>query len=75
MEEFVQESRRVAKGNKYKRRLLIKEFKREINETICQRLMESEWQSILIKQWYEWTINLDRNWKESRREKKKLRGQ
>ena len=34
MEEFVQEFRRVAKESRYKRRLLVKEFKREINSMI-----------------------------------------
>jgi len=42
MEEFVQESRRVARESKYKGRLLVEEFKRKINTTICQRLIESE---------------------------------
>jgi len=42
MEEFVQEFRKVAKGSRYKGRSLVKEFKRDINATICQRLMKSE---------------------------------
>jgi len=74
MEEFIQEFRRVARGSGYKKRLLIKEFKREINAIICQRLIESERQSSSIKQWYNWAIALDRNWNESRREEERLRG-
>ena len=35
MEEFVQEFRRVARGSRYKERLLVEEFKREISATIC----------------------------------------
>jgi len=34
IEEFVQEFRRVARKNGYKERLLIEEFKREINGVI-----------------------------------------
>ena len=34
MEKFVQEFRRVARESGYKRRLLVKEFKKEINTTI-----------------------------------------
>jgi len=75
MEEFVQEFRRAARGSGYERRLLVKEFKREINVTICQRLIESEWLPSLIEQWYNRTIALDRNWRESKRKEKRLRGQ
>jgi len=42
MEEFVQEFRRVARGSRYERRLLVEEFKRGINATICRRLIELE---------------------------------
>jgi len=42
MEEFVQEFRRVAKGSRYKKRPLVKEFKKSMNRTICQRLMKLE---------------------------------
>ena len=35
IEEFVQEFKRAAKESGYKERLLIKEFKREMNRTIC----------------------------------------
>ena len=61
MEEFVQEFRKVAKGSRYKGRSLVKEFKRDINATICQRLMKSEWQPSSIEQWYNRTTTLDRN--------------
>ena len=75
MEEFVQEFRRAARRSGYERRLLVKEFKREINVTICQRLIESERLPSLIEQWYNRTIALDRNWRESKRKEKRLRGQ
>jgi len=74
MEVFVQEFRRVARESGYEERLLIEEFKREISTTICRRLMESEWQLDSIEQWYDRTIALDRNWRESRREEERLRG-
>ena len=40
-----------------------------MNRTIQQILMELEYQLGFIKQWYEREINLDRNWRESRRDK------
>ena len=61
--------------SRYEGRLLVKEFKREMNGVICRRLMESEQQLFLIEQWYNRAIALDRNWRESRREKEILRGQ
>ena len=42
MEEFMQEFRRAARRSRYEGRPLIKEFKRGINATIYQRLMELE---------------------------------
>jgi len=50
MKKFVQEFREVARGSGYKRRLLVEEFKRNINGTIYQRLMESKQQPSSIKQ-------------------------
>ena len=50
MEEFVQEFRRAVRGSRYKGKLLVEEFKRKMNSTICQRLMESEWQPTFIEQ-------------------------
>jgi len=42
MKKFVQQFRRITRGSRYKERLLVEEFKREINITILQRLMESK---------------------------------
>jgi len=42
MEEFVQKFRKAARESGYEERPLVEEFKRRINATICQRLMESE---------------------------------
>lgn len=43
IKEFVQEFRRMVKSSGYEERLLVEEFKRGINATICQRLIELEW--------------------------------
>ena len=40
IEEFVQKFRRAVRDSRYERRPLIEEFKRDINATICQRLIE-----------------------------------
>jgi len=37
--------------------------------------MEAKYQPGMAEQWYDRTIVLDRNWRESRREEKRLRGQ
>ena len=42
MEEFVQEFRRVVRGSGYEGRLLIEEFKREMNRMIRRKLMEAK---------------------------------
>ena len=42
MEEFVQEFKRVARGNGYERRPLVEEFKRGMNGGIRRKLMEAE---------------------------------
>ena len=75
IEEFVQEFRRVARGSGYEGRLLVEEFKREINRMIRKKLMEAERPPTSIEQWYKCTTNLDRHWRESRREEKRLKGQ
>jgi len=50
IEEFVQEFKRAVRGSGYERRLLVEEFKREINRVIRRKLMEAENQSSSIKQ-------------------------
>jgi len=42
MKKFVQDFKRVARESRYKGRLLIKKFKREINRVIQRKLMEAE---------------------------------
>jgi len=74
MEEFVQKFKRVARRSGYERRPLVEEFKQDMNGVIRQKMMESECPSQNIEQWYEKATNLDRYWRESRREEKRLRG-
>jgi len=74
MEEFVQEFKRAARGSGYERRPLIEEFKRGMNGGIRRKLMEAENSLTSIENWYRRATALDRNWRESRREKERLRG-
>ena len=51
----------------------MKEFKRKMNRVIRRKLMEAENQPSSIEQWYRRVMALNRNWRESRREEKRLR--
>jgi len=73
IKEFVQEFKRVARGSGYERRLLVEEFKRIMNGEIRRKLMEAKNQSGSIKQWYRRAMALDRNWRENRKEEKRLK--
>ena len=73
MEEYVQDFKKTARGSRYEGRLLIEEFKRGMNRAIRRKLMEAENQSSSIERWFKRAMVLDRNWKESRREKERLR--
>ena len=42
MEKYVQEFKRAARGSGYEGRLLVEEFKREMNGGIRRKLMEAE---------------------------------
>jgi len=46
MEEFVQEFQKTTRGSKYEKRMLVEEFKREMNRMIRRKLMEAERPSI-----------------------------
>ena len=74
MEKFIQEFRRAVRGSGYKERLLIEEFKKGINGMIRRRLMEAERPLMSIEQWYKYATNLDRYWRESKREEERIRG-
>jgi len=73
MEEFVQEFKRAARGSRYEGRPLVEEFKQGMNGRIRRKLMEVENPPTSIEQWYRRAMALDRNWRESRREKERLR--
>jgi len=75
MEEFVQKFRRAARGSRYEGHPFIEEFKRGMNRAIRRKLMEAEHQLGTVEQWYDRATALDQNWRESRREKERLRGQ
>ena len=53
---------------------MVEEFKKEMNGGIRKKLMEAENPPASIEQWYKRATALDRNWRESRREEKRLRG-
>ena len=74
MKEFVQEFRRVARGSRYKGKLLVEKFKQGIDGVIRRKLMKTERPPKSIEQWYESAANLNRHWRESRREEERLRG-
>ena len=74
MEEFIQEFKRAARGSRYEGKPLIEEFKRGMNGGIRRKLMKAENLPISIEQWYRKAMALDRNWRESRREEKRLKG-
>jgi len=73
MEEFMQEFMQVARGSRYEGRLLVEEFKRGMNGEIGRKLMEMENPLASIEQWYKRATDLNRNWRECRREEKRLR--
>ena len=73
IEEFVQEFRRAVRDSGYEGQLLIEEFKQGMNGIIRQKLMESKHPPRSIEQWYRRATNLNRHWRESRKEEKRLR--
>jgi len=61
MEVFVQKFRRTTTRSDYKKRPLVKEFKRGMNSIIRRKLVEVERPPKSIEQWYEIATNLDRH--------------
>ena len=74
MEEFVQDFKKTARGSGYKEHPLIKEFKQGMNGSIRRKLMEAKNQLATIEHWFKKAIILDKNWRKSRREEKRLKG-
>ena len=54
---------------------MVEEFKRGMNGAIRRMLMEAKNQPGSIEQWYRRMIALDQNWRESRQEEERLKGQ
>ena len=73
IEEFVQKFRKAVRVSRYKERLLIEKFKKGMNSVIRQKLIKVECSPKNIKQQYKRAMNLDRHWRESRKEKKRLK--
>ena len=65
---------RAAKGSGYERGPLVEKFKREISGMRRRKLIEAERPPKSIEQWYERAVNLDRHWRESKREEERLCG-
>ena len=52
----------------------MEEFKRGMSGLIRKKLMKAEKPPTSIDQWYKHATNLDRYWRESRKEEERLRG-
>jgi len=61
MKKFVQEFKRIARDSRCEERVLVEEFKREMNRVIRRKLMEVESLLRSIKQWYERAVNLNKH--------------
>jgi len=61
MKEFVQKFKRAVRRSGYEGRLLVEEFKREMNGAIRRKLMEAENQPSSIEQWYKRATALNKN--------------
>jgi len=61
MEEYVQEFRRVVRGSRYKGKPLVEEFEKEMNGKIRRKLIEVEYSTKSIEQWYERMINFNKH--------------
>jgi len=59
--EYIQEFKKVTRGSSYKRRPLIKEFKRRLNGAIRRKLAKAEELPTTIGEWQERAVRLDRN--------------
>ena len=72
--EYVQIFKKVSRGSSYKGRPLVKEFKRGLNGNIKRRLAETKSPLVTIDEWWERSVRLDRNLRQSRVEEKVLEG-
>jgi len=73
-DEYVQIFKEVLRGSSYEGRPLVEEFKRGLNRNIRRRLVEAESPPVTINEWWERSVRLDRNLRQSRVEEKVLGG-
>ena len=70
MDEYIQIFKKVIRDSRYKRRLLVEELKRRIDEKIRKRLIEAECPLKSINQQYKKVARLDRNYREKKQKKR-----
>jgi len=71
-DEYVQIFKKISRGSGYEERPLIEEFKRGLSGNIRRRLVEAEAPPATIEEWWERSVRLDRNLRQSRAEEKVL---
>jgi len=71
-DEYVQIFKKTSRGSGYEGQPLIEEFKRGLNGNIRRRLAEAESPPVTIEEWWERSVRLDRNLRQSRAEEKVL---
>ena len=73
-DKYVQIFKKTSRGSGYEGQPLIEEFKRGLNGNIRRRLAEAESPPVTIDEWWERSVRLDRNLRQSRAEEKVLGG-
>ena len=71
-DEYVQIFKKTSRGSSYEGQPLIEEFKRRLNRNIRRRLAEAESPPVTIEEWWERSVRLDRNLRQSRAEERVL---
>ena len=71
-DKYVQEFKKVTRGNSYEGKPLIEEFKRGLNRSIRRKLAEAEELPTTIGEWQERAVRVDRNQRQSRIEERML---
>ena len=71
-DKYIQEFKKIAKGNGYKRQSLIEKFKRELSGEIRRKLAKTESPSCIIEEQQKRLVRLDRNQRQSRTEQRIL---
>jgi len=70
--KYVQIFKKTSRGSSYEGQPLIEEFKRGLNGNIRRRLAEAESPPVTIKEWWERSVRLDQNLRQSQAEEKVL---